>query len=55
MLGCELVWDEPVATQIREFIEESIGGPCPCRRGERCKLLPRVESKATGDETERVA
>jgi hypothetical protein len=41
MYGCEVMWGDEKAVAIRALVEESIGGPCPCRRGLACPVLPK--------------
>jgi hypothetical protein len=41
MRGCEILWsDVAVADAVQARMEEAIGGPCPCKVGKRCPLLP---------------
>jgi hypothetical protein len=40
MRGCELLWDITKAAEIQARVEEAIDGPCPCRVGNACPLLP---------------
>lgn len=38
--GCEVMWGDDKAGKIQRLIEESTGGPCPCKGGGRCPMLP---------------
>lgn len=40
MRGCEVIWDEQRADQMEAMVERAVGGPCPCRVGNACPLLP---------------
>lgn len=41
MRGCEVIWDEQTADKVEAMVERATGGPCPCRVGNDCPLLPK--------------
>ena len=40
MYGCEIMWGDDDAAKVQALVEESTGGPCPCKTGLVCPLLP---------------
>lgn len=38
--GCEVIWDLATADKMQELIEGATGQPCPCKRGQRCMVIP---------------
>lgn len=39
-LGCEVLFDEEKAARVQELVETATGGPCPCKSGQGCPLIP---------------
>jgi hypothetical protein len=40
MLGCEVLFGDDIAVRVQGFIEGALGGPCPCKVGQSCPMLP---------------
>lgn len=38
--GCEVLFNEDDAKRIQAMTERAVGGPCPCKMGNPCPLLP---------------
>lgn len=42
MYACEGLFGEEMGRQVRALAEASIGGPCPCLRGDPCPITPNA-------------
>lgn len=40
MRECEALFGEVAGKRLHELVEESIGGECPCLRGDPCPFVP---------------
>lgn len=39
-LGCEILFDEDEGRRMQKLVEAAVGGPCPCKTGRSCPLIP---------------
>jgi hypothetical protein len=40
MLACEELFGEDIGRRIQGFVEGAVGGPCPCKQGLGCPMVP---------------
>lgn len=49
--GCELMMGKAKADEMQWAVEELEGGPCPCRVGAACPILPATLRLAAVDQS----
>lgn len=40
MRVCEVIFGRERGEELRAYLEEALGEPCPCSQGRRCPLAP---------------
>lgn len=46
MLVCETIYGRERGLELVAVVERCTGGPCPCKQGMACPLMPKVEEAA---------
>lgn len=49
MLGCVTLFGPDRGAEVQLMVEAALGGPCPCKLGKVCPLLPLPEGQHGGD------